>query len=180
MKTKAFLFSALLILTLGSIVHADPISENQYATDRQDRNYYNDPTRYIEYVEPANSDANVAAPNPHVSVIGWDPYVPLKRFINSIQEGITDQQGMLKLFSAPNIMWRSYKTNKETWVYHWIWSYQDEQDPNKTIIKMNKPGKRVKRNATPVSMIVTFNDKDIVESYNIRLLKVNKDAFDPR
>lgn len=179
MKTKIFLFSALLSLTFISAGHAEgPINENQYATNREDRNYYNDPTRYIEYISPAQSDAAVANPNPHLSVIGWDPAVPVRRFINSIQEGVTDQQRILQLLSAPNIMWRSPRTGKETWVYHWMWSYQDEEDANKTVIYMNRPGKRVKKNKNPVSMTLTFNDKEVVESYAIRLLKIKKDQFD--
>ncbi len=180
MKTKILTFTAFLSFIFVSQVYAQPEYESRYATDRQERAYYNNPTRYIESIDAVHSDAAISAPNPHVSVIGWDPYVPLRRFVNSIQEGITDQQALLKLLSAPNIMWRSYHTGKEMWIYQWMWSYADEQDPNKTVIYMNHPGKRVKKNKTPVSMIVTFNDKDIVESYSIRLLKIKKDAFDDK
>ncbi len=178
MKTKILLFSAFVSLFFISNSWAQNDYESRYATDRQDHNYYNDPTRYIEYKSPALSDAAITNPNPHQTVIGWDPAVPVRRFVNSIQEGITDQQRILQLLSAPNIMWRSWRTGKETWIYHWMWSYADEQDPNKTVIYMNHPGKRVKQNKSPVSMIVTFNDKDIVESYAIRLLKIKKDEFD--
>lgn len=179
MKTKIFLFSALLSLNFATVAHADgPINENQYSTQREDHNYYNDPTRYIEYKSPVYDDNFVANPNPHEDIVGWDPAVPLRRFINTIQEGVTDQQKILQLLSAPNVMWRSPRTGKETWVYSWMWSYSDEQDPNKTVIYMNHPGKRVKSNKHPVSMILTFNDKDIVESYTIRLLKIKKDQFD--
>lgn len=180
MKTKTILFSALLSLFSLSYAHAQTGYESPYATERNERNYYNDPTRYIETTVPAQSEADVASPNPHVSVIGWDAHVPLKRFINAIQEGVTDQHAILKLFSAPNIMWRSPQTGKETWIYYWMWSYDNPEDVNKTMVYMDKPGYRVRKNKKPVSMMVIFNDRDVVENYSVRLLKVKHDTFDDK
>ncbi len=180
MKTKIFLFSAILSLAFVAQAQAQLGYQSPYATDRDDRNYYNNPTRYIQHIDPVHSDAKIEDPNSHVSVIGWDAHVPLRRFINTIKEGVTDQQALLKLLSAPNIMWRSPQTGKETWVYHWMWTYEDEQDLNKTMIYMDKPGYRVKRNTKPVSLIFTFNDKEVVESYSFRLLKMKNDTFDDK
>lgn len=180
MKTKTLLFSAVFTLFLTSFAQAQTGYESPYATDRNDKNYYNDPTRYILSTVPVHSDAAVANPNNHVNVIGWDAHVPLRRFINAIQEGVTNQHAILKLLSAPNIMWRSPQTGKETWIYFWMWSYSDEEDVNKTMIQMDKPGYRVKKNKKPVSLVVVFNDKELVESYNFRLLKIKHDTFDDK
>lgn len=180
MKTKILLFSAILSLAFVSQAKAQLGYESPYAMDRADRSYYNNPIRYVETIENAQSDANIADPNPHVSVIGWDAHVPLKRFVNAIKEGTTDVHAMLKLFSAPNVMWRSPQTGKVTWAYGWMWSYGDEEDLNKTMVYMDKPGYRVKKNKKPVVMVVVFNEKNIVESYSIRLLKIKNDTFDDK
>ncbi len=180
MKTKTLLISAAFSLFLTSFAQAQMGYESPYATDRNDKNYYNDPTRYLESTVPVHSDADVANPNPHVNVIGWDAHVPLRRFLNAIQEGVTNQHAVLKMFSAPNIMWRSPQTGKETWIYYWMWSYTDEEDVNKTMIQMDKPGYRVKKNKKPVSLVFVFNDQETVESYNIRLLKIKNDTFDDK
>ena len=111
-----------------------------------------------------------------VQIIGWDPRVPLQRILDSIREGVTDQLTILRLFSAPNIISRS-DHEKETWIYHWKWSYNNTKSLGTTLISMDHPGLRLKSNKRPVSMVVTFNDKNIVESYAVRLLKVKKDSF---
>lgn len=179
---KKILFSALSLLVGGLIATPalSDIPQNQYAQDRQDkatRNYYDSGIAYKEFGHPVYSDGSIPADDPHVKLLSWNPVVPLRRIVNTIQEGVTDQLTMLRLFSAPNIMTRSYATNKEVWVYYSLWSYVNQQDNNETLIIMDKAGRRLYKNKKPVVMVVTFNDKDIVENYNIRLLRVKNDQF---
>jgi hypothetical protein len=114
--------------------------------------------------------------DPRVQIIGWDTRVPLKYLLASIQEGVTDQSALLKLFSAPNIITRSDQ-EKEVWIYHWLWSYNNTKDPETTYILMNDQGLKLKHNKRPVSLSIVFNDKNIVESYSLKLLKVKHDRF---
>lgn len=114
--------------------------------------------------------------DPHVSIIGWDGRVPLKYFLSAIQEGVTDQLTILKLFSAPNIITRTPQ-EKENWIYHWVWSYNNTKNPETTLILMDHQGLRLKNNKKPVSLSLVFNDKNVVESYSLKLLKVRHDAF---
>ncbi len=114
--------------------------------------------------------------DPHLSIVGWDGRVPLKYLLSAIQEGVTDQLTILRLFSAPNIITRSDQ-EKETWVYHWIWSYNNTKNPDTTLILMDHQGLRLKNNKKPVSLSLVFNDKNVVESYSLKLLKVRHDAF---
>ncbi|MFO1518050.1 MAG: hypothetical protein U1F57_00065 [bacterium] len=151
--------------------------KNRYVEDTKNRKAVGVLSGYKEYEVPMYSDAPVASNDPHVKVLGWDPNVPLPRFINTLKEGETDQLTVLKLFSAPNIITRNVRDNKETWVYQWLWSYADPEDPNNTTIMMDKVGNRLKRNRTPVSMVITFNDNDVVDSYSIKLIKYKRDAF---
>ncbi len=179
---KKILFSALSLLVVG--LTASPafsdFPQNQYAQDRQMKatnNAYDDGIAYKEFGRPVYSDQSIPADDPHVKLLSWNPVVPLKRIINTIQEGVTDQLTMLRLFSAPNIMTRSYATNKEVWVYYSLWSYVNQQDNNETLILMDRAGRRLYKNKSPVVMVVTFNDRDVVENYNIRLLRVKNDKF---
>lgn len=128
--------------------------------------------------EPASEGIAESSPaqDAHVKIIGWDSVVPLKHILNSIQEGTTTQIAVLKLFSSPNIITRSFE-EKEEWIYHWTWSYEHENDPSKTLIYMDHPGQRLKKNKKPVSLSIVFDDKNIVESYRIHFLKVKKDEF---
>ncbi|MBL7685454.1 MAG: hypothetical protein JNK65_05405 [Deltaproteobacteria bacterium] len=179
MKTKTFTFLMFVGFTLIASVSGAQEYEhrNRYARDNEERLGLGVARGYKEFVEPVQSDAAVSEKDPHQKVIGWNSQVPSKRFINAIKEGETDQLAILKLFSSPNIMGRDPRTNKETWTYHYLWSYKDEQDPNNTIIMMNRPGQRLKKNRAPVSMVITFDDKDVVDSYTVKLLKVKRDAF---
>ncbi len=176
MKTKnIFCLSVVFFsLILVGSVHAQ-VYQNKYLIDRDNRNNaeWGVPSGYREVSEHSTQAALTGQSDPHVKVIGWDPKVPSKRVIQEIQEGVTDQIAILKLFSAPNIITRSPE-DKETWVYHWLWSYKDEYSPNGPTLLMDRAGKRVRRNRHPVSMELTFNNKDIVESYSIKLIKKQK------
>jgi hypothetical protein len=168
-----------LNLSWISLARSQEVS-NKYVKDTEERTTLGGTNggSYKEASGPVLEGQALSYGDPHVKIIGWDPVVPIKRFVSAIQEGVTDQLTVLKLFSAPNIIARSPWQEKEMWVYHWLWSYENEQDPNLTAIDMTRPGQKVVHNKTPVSMIITFNDKDVVDSYVIRLLKIKKDAFD--
>jgi|GEM_PF-2242492 len=176
-SSKSFIFPALFTLVmLASSAQAQEY-RSRYTTDSQERKQEGVLSGYREVYGPAPGIGQpVSAPGPHVRIVGWDPVVPLTQFMNGIQEGVTDQLTILRLFSAPNAIIRSFD-DKEVWFYYYLWSYDYEQDPNATLIYMDHPGQRVVHNKKPVSMKITFNDKDIVESYQIRLLKIKHDEF---
>jgi len=179
MKTKTYLAFMAVVGTLllsGSAFSQD--YKNRYVKDTENKRIDEIDYGYRQIVTPAYDDGTVAPNDPHVKVIGWDPAVPLSRFINNIKEGETDQLTVLRLLSAPNIIWRDPVSDEEKWVYHWIWSYENEWDPNHTIIYMNHSGKRLIHNQHPVSMVITFNRSDVVDHYSVRLLKVHHDTFD--
>jgi len=180
MKTPILFLAGLLALNLSwaSSVYSQEVT-NKYVKDTEERTTQggNHGEGYHEVYGPVLEGQALSWGDPHVKIIGWDPVVPIKRFVSAIQEGVTDQLTVLKLFSAPNIIARNPFQDKEMWVYHWVWSYENEADPNLTTITMNHPGEKVMHNEKPVSMIITFNDKDLVDSYVIRLLKVRKDIF---
>jgi hypothetical protein len=179
MKTPILFLLGVLAFNLSwSSPTRSQEAANKYVKDTEERTTLGGTAGqgYKEISSPVLETQALSYGDPHVKIIGWEAVVPLSRFISAIQEGVTDQLTVLKLFSAPNIIGRSPK-EKEVWVYHWLWSYENEGDPNLTTITMDHPGKKVLRNKTPVSMIVTFNDQNIVESYIIRLLRVKKDVF---
>jgi hypothetical protein len=168
MKTKTFAILAVLATVI--ILNNRAQTQDRYIPDAQEKG------KKEVASNPVITEHEISSADSHVKIIGWDSNVPAKRIINAIQEGVTNQITILKLFSGPNIIARSPQ-DKETWVYYYLWSYKDDKDPNTTIIQMDHPGIRVKHNKTPVSLVITFNDKDIVESYSLRLLKVNKERF---
>ncbi len=176
MKSKKILLSLLLLSVSGvSLAHA---YESRYVRDRDDRSNapHGIPLGYHEVVTGLESQP-YSQNDSHIHVIGWKSRVPLKTIVGFMQEGVTDQLSVLKHFSAPNVITRSPQ-DKETWVYHWLWSYENEYDPERAMIKMDHPAKRMRKNKAPVSMVITFNKDDVVESYSVKMLKVKKDAFD--
>jgi len=179
MKTKTYLIFAAVVLGLvfSSVAHSQTY-KSKYVQDNEERSLEGIHTGFRQIETEALPTGTMSPNDPHVKIIGWDPAVPLPRFINNIKEGETNQLAVLRMLSAPNIMWRDPVTEREKWVYHWIWSYANEYDPNETIIYMNHSGKKLKNNKKPVVMVINFNEKDIVEGYQIRLLKVRRDAFD--
>lgn len=179
MKTKTYLAFLAVVGTL--ILSGSAYSEeytNRYVQDNQERSIEGINHGFQEIKTPAFPSGHVDQNDPHVQVLGWDPAVPLPRFLSAIKEGQTDQLAILRLLSAPNIIWRDPVSDEEKWVYYWMWSYKNEFDPNETIIYMNHEGKKVKHNSKPVVMVVTFDKNDVVDAFKIRLLKVKHDAFD--
>ncbi len=178
MKIKFFFLFSFFILSFGSVsILQAQENQNRYVQDNTTRARLNSGKNIVEIVTPAYPEKEVSQEDPHVKIVKWDPNVPLPRILDSIKEGASTQMDILKLFSAPNVMLRTAE-DKETWVYRWMWSYKNEEDPNATLIQMAHAGKKVRHNSRPVSMIVTFNDKRIVESYVVRLIKTKKDLFD--
>ena len=169
MKKTIFGLALVSSLIAYSTVKAeDGLGRNKYVNNEFNKNYW-------EYVEPVYDNPSQFR-NEKVQVIGFDSTVPERRILENLKEGVTDQLTVLKLLSAPNVITRSPQ-DKETWVYHWIWSYQNEENPNQTQILMDHQGKRVRRNKKPVSLIITFNKKDIIDSYSLKLIKSKKDTF---
>lgn len=185
MKTKSFFAVGFSLLCLNfSVLQAREYNnphERKTGDSLTPKSQVNS-EHYREMVRPTHEskDLQEGEKDSHVKIKGWYPDVPVARILNALQEGATSQLEVLKLFSAPNVITRS-PDEKELWVYYWTASYYDEQDLSKTVISMDYPGKRVKKNKKPVVFKITFNDQNVVESYNIDLWKIKRDAFyDPR
>ncbi len=167
-KTILALSVFTLLMSTSSVKADDVLGNNKYVNNELNKNYleevtpvYDNPSQYKNY---------------KVQAIGYESTVPQNRILDNLKEGVTDQIEVLKLLSAPNVITRSPQ-DKETWIYNWMWSYQNEENPDQTLFLMDRPGKRVRRNKKPVSLTITFNKKDIIESYNIKLIKSKKDTF---
>ncbi|MBF0492400.1 MAG: hypothetical protein HQM15_06435 [Deltaproteobacteria bacterium] len=169
-KTIAMSLGLLSLLASASLLRANEgLGRNKYVNSELNKNYWED-------VDAVYDNPSHHRHHSKVQIIGVESTVPQRRILDNLKEGVTDQLTVLKLFSAPNIITRSPQ-DKETWVYNWIWSYQNEENPSQTTILMDQQGKRIRRNKKPVSLVITFNDKDIIESYAIKLIKAKKDTF---
>lgn len=179
MKITKICLALTGLLALSTTLSANTY-ENKYL---KERGYYSgDRNRaynhyYRENINPAFEGQEVDPHDPKIKVLSWDSTIPLSRLLTHLREGKTDQNMVLRLFSGPNIITRSLQ-DKEVWVYHWLWSYQNPEDANWTKIEMSKPGKRVRRNSRPVSLVLTFNKQDVLESYSVKFLKVKRDMFE--
>src|SRR3972149_10666346 len=114
MKTKSLLaFTAVVgILFLSTSAYSQTY-KSRYTQDNEDRKMDEIASGYRQRVTEVHPTGTISPNEPHVQVIGWDPAVPLPRFVNTIKEGETNQLTVLRLLSAPNVIWRDPITDKE-------------------------------------------------------------------
>ena len=91
--------------------------------------------------------------------------------MGTITECVTTMWDMLKILPGPNIINVEYPSEKEQWVYSWMWSYKLKNPIEDTIILMDNDGKRIMKGKNPVELYIVFNEDDVVEKVEMNLIK---------
>jgi hypothetical protein len=115
--------------------------------------------------------------HPKVNIIAWDSARKVSTILGAIQECVTTQWDILKLFSGPNTIGLHYPDEKEMWGYRWMWSYKLKNPIEDTIIYMDHPGKRLMKGKNPVNLLITFNKDDVVERVELNLIKKKNNQY---
>jgi len=170
---KYLLVIALLTLSSFSVpCFADGPAEPPVAV-RQNRVFKK---TVVEVVEPAPVCVSKSQ-HPKVRLLSWNPDQKVSKFLGVIQECVTNQWDVLRLLSGPNAINLRYPEEHERWSYIWLWSYDLQNPMEETIIKMDKPGKRILKGKNPVELYITFNKDDIVERVEMNLIKKKNSQY---
>ncbi len=172
MKFPKFFICLLLILLTSSSHAYNKYQDNQQVGVRSAHVYESGNAR-IQEIEFTDDILNPESSyvKRHLGLQSWYPAQFAKKFLNRVKIGESTQIDILKLLSGPNIITLEYPSEREMWVYHWLWSYDLRYPIEDTLVKMDHPGRRMLRGKNPVELEIVFNDKDIVSDIRMRLIK---------
>lgn len=168
---KKFLLPILFVFAFGFPFrgHADGYPEEMRPHHRAHRAHKKAPEPVPEPTPPPTCIPS--SREPKVRLASWDPKVKVGKLIGSITECVTTMWDVLRLLPGPNVINVAYPSEKEQWVYSWMWTYKLQNPMEDTIIFMDNPGKHITKGKNPVELSIVFNKDDVVERVTVELIK---------